>query len=288
MKLLYIGSCLILLLVITGCSSSKEDRTLVYRNDFDSASSLDDWVMEGPGVAEIDSGRLLIHSKWQSNLEEIQGQIDLRESGGGQYYSFLQQWVEESEPEMLDKYMLTKDGNSRFIGGHVQYWNKVPHPENFLIRIRFQPACLFPLHMVSFCGRGLNGEDVLDPSLAPRFGLGGQYMNGDIQNYRISYWTGTRGTINMRRAPGRVLVDGVEGHLPMSALEKEVLLEIYRFEGKVVFKCDGETKLEWTDPDPLSAGSFSLRLMAAAKGWYDQYEVYELHSDPFDPEGMKR
>ena len=269
------------LFLVVGCTDGGNTPSLVYACDFSDPSSLEDWVMEGPGVAVIDDGRLLIHSKWQPMLETVSDEINLVEAGGDQYYPYIRKWVEEQEPQMLDNYLLDKGDKKQFAGGHLQFWNKVPHPENFLIRIRFQAACPFPLHMVTICGLGANGEPVLDPSLAPRFGLGGQYMNGDIQNYRISYWTGTRGTINMRRAPGRVLVDGTDGDLPQDSLTKEVLIELLRWHGKIVFKCDGKTLLEWTDPDPLPAGYFSLRLMAAAKGWYDAYEVYELHADPW-------
>jgi hypothetical protein len=244
--------------------------------------------MEGPGVATIEDGRLLIYSKWQPELEGVGDQIDLIEPGGSNYYPFIEQWVKEREPENLPKYILKKASSESFIGGHMQYWNKQGHPENFIIRLKFQPANPYPLHMVTFCARGLNGEDVLDPKLAPRYGLGGQYMSGDIQNYRISYWSGPRGTSNMRRAPGRKLTAQKLGDLPRYALDREVQLEIIRWKGRVVFKCDGETVVDWTDDEPFGNGFFSLRLMAAAKGWYDDYEVYELNEDPFIETGKEK
>ena len=135
--------------------------------------------------------------------------------------------------------------------------------------------------MITFCGRGLNGEDVFDPKLRPRYGVSTQYMHGDIQNYRISYWTGPRGTINMRRAPGRELTAEVAGDVPTYALDREVQLELIRWQGRIVFKVDGQTLADWTDDAPFGDGFFSLRLMAAAKGWYDDYEVYRLLENPF-------
>jgi hypothetical protein len=263
--------------------------TLVYKCDFNSAQSLEDWKMEGPGVAEIDEGRLLIHSQWQGDLESVGDEVPLIEPGGEKYYPYIEQWVREREPELLPKYLLDEEVGGekagKFSGGHIQYWNRNPHPENFIIRIKFQAVSPFPLHMVTFCGRGVNGKDVLDPSLNPRFGIAAQYMWGDIRNYRISYWSGKRGTSNMRRAPGRKLTARESGDLPQYALDKEVHLEIVRWNGRVVFKCDGETLVDWTDDDPFDDGFFSLRLMAAAKGWYDDYEVYELHEDPFSYTG---
>ncbi len=253
--------------------------TLVYKDSFDSEVSLGDWVMEGPGIAEISDGRLLLYSKWQPKLEALGDQVDLLEPGGGHYYPFLERWVSETEPENLPKYALGP--NKNFSGGHIQYWNTHAHPENFLIRVTFQPANPNPLHMVTFCGRGVNGESVFDASLLPRYGLGGQYMSGDLANYRISYWSGPRGSSHLRRAPGRKLTAQTLGDIPRDAMDRAVQLEIVRWQGRVVFKQDGVTLLDWTDDEPLGDGYFSLRLMAAAKGWYDDYKVYRLDEDPF-------
>jgi hypothetical protein len=277
------------ILITAACAADAAPATLVYRNGFDTPESLSDWQMEGPGVARVDNGRLLIYSKWQPELEKIDGQIPLVEPGGEKYYPFIEQWVKEREPENLPDYRLAADvGNEKagmFSGGHIQFWNKQAHPENFIIRLKFQAASPFPLHMVTFCARGVNGEDVLDPKLKPRFGIAAQYMFGDIQNYRISYWSGKRGTSNMRRAPGRKLTAKEAGDVPAYALEREVNLEIIRWKGRVVFNVDGETLVDWTDEEPFDDGFFSLRLMAAAKGWYDDYEVYELHENPFTYSG---
>lgn len=260
--------------------------TLVYKSTFDSVDELNNWVMEGPGVAEIDDGRLLLYSKWLPELENVEDEIDLTEPGGSNYYPYIEKWVKEREPENLEKYILKKSKSSNFNGGHLQFWNKEAHPENVLIRLKFQPANPNPLHMISFSARGVGGESIFDPSLAPRYGLGGQYMSGELTNYRISYWSGPRGTSHMRRAPGRKLTSQNLGDIPRHALEQEVQLELFRWEGRTVFKCDGETVIDWTDDDPLGDGFFSIRLMAAAKGWYDDYEVYELHEDPFTYTGQ--
>jgi len=259
--------------------------TRVYKTSFDSDEELNKWIMEGPGVAKIENGQLLLYSKWLPDLEKVSDQIDLAEPGGSNYYPFIEKWVKEQEPQNLQKYILKKGTSSSFNGGHLQFWNKHPHPENFLIRLKFQPANPNPLHMLSFCARGVGGESIFDPKLTPRYGLGGQYMSGDLTNYRISYWSGPRGTSHMRRAPGRNLTSQTLGDIPRHALEREVQLEVFRWNGRTVFKCEGETVIDWTDNEPLTDGHFFIRLMAAAKGWYDDYEVYELHEDPFNYTG---
>jgi len=279
---------MVMLMLVAACSVGAEPARLVYRNTFDGPDALRDWHMEGPGVAEIDDGRLFIHSKWTDELEALDGQIDLLQDGGAKYYPFIEQWVKEHEPEALAKYVLYFHKPGQFSGGHIQFWNRHAHPENFVIRLKFQAANPYPLHMVTFCGRGVNGEDILDPKLRPRFGLAAQYMFGDIRNCRISYWSGKRGTSNMRRAPGRKLTSEEKGDIPAYAVDREVNLEITRWKGRVVFKVDGKVLVDWTDDEPFGDGFFSLRLMAAAKGWYDDYEVYELHGNPFTPHAKHR
>ncbi|HNX52809.1 MAG TPA: DUF1961 family protein [Pontiellaceae bacterium] len=278
----------LLMLFIIGAAAAgycAEPPTPVYKCSFDTPDVLNDWVMEGPGVAEVKDGRLLIYSKWQPELEKIKDRVPLLDPGGDKYFPFIEQWVKEREPEMLPKYMSAATASGKksgdFAGGHIQYWNKHSHPANFLIRIKFQAASPWPLHMMTFCARGLHGESIFDPGLAPRYGLAAQYMFGDFSNYRISYWSGTRGTCNMRRAPGRKLTATDSVDLPAYAMERPVQLEIIRWNGRVVFTCDGKKLVDWTDDEPLGDGFFSLRLMAAAKGWYDDYEVYELHQNPF-------
>ncbi|HNX52810.1 MAG TPA: DUF1961 family protein [Pontiellaceae bacterium] len=262
---------------------------LVYRCTFDTPAALDAWTMEGPGVARIENGQLLIYSKWQPELEAISNQVALIEPGGQNYYPFLESWVKAREPEMLPKYCLdravgsTKAGT--FMGGHLQFWNKTPHPDNFLIRIKLKALSPYPLHMLTVCARGLQGESVFDRALEPRYGLEYQYLQNDLANYRVSFWSGLRKSCAMRRAPGRVLVAEQPVDLPADVQQRFVQLELLRWNGRLVFRCDGQTLLEYTDPKPLSGGWFSIRLMAAAKGLYDDYEVYALTEDPFSGTG---
>ena len=259
---------------------------LIYSNSFDSADDLKDWKMEGPGIAEIQDGKLLIHSKWMNALTDLQKEIpiNLNIPGGQSYYQYLEKWVTEKEPQNLAKYKFkrTDQPTAKFVGGHIQYWNTRVHPENFKITIQFQALNPYPLHMVSFCGNGTNGEDLFSPKLKSRYGLASQYMRGDISNYRISYWSGTRKTCNSRKAPGRILLADDTNELPKSALNKPVLLEIIRWKGRVQFKCDNAILTDWTDTEnPLKSGYFSLRLMATASGLYDDFNIYKLTENPF-------
>ena len=48
---------------------------LVYPNSFDSPEALEDWVMEGPDVGTIDNSPLLVHPKWQTELEEVSDRL---------------------------------------------------------------------------------------------------------------------------------------------------------------------------------------------------------------------
>ena len=91
-------------MLILACGGQVVPPTLVYKNTFDSPDALNDWVMEGPGIARIENGKLLIYSKWEPDLEAISNQVALIEPGGEQYSSYIEQWVKEREPENLPKY----------------------------------------------------------------------------------------------------------------------------------------------------------------------------------------
>ena len=264
-----------LLLLPCGAMAQK----LVYRCDFSHERDLDDWVMEGPGVAKIVEGRLLLHSRFQPALEKLVSKNALLPPNRATppvTYRVLENIVKKEDAKNLSRYYR----RDKFVGGHLQYWNKHPHPDDFLIRVKFQASTQRPLHLLSFCGRGIKGEDVFAPSLAPRFGLAAQYTSGDLVNYRLSYFSGDRGTVNFRKSPGKKLV-AREKDTTTKAFNQAVLLEIIRWKGRIQFRCDGKAIIDWIDPAPLKGGFFSIRLMNMARGFYDDYEVYELTKSPF-------
>ncbi|HUS81615.1 MAG TPA: DUF1961 family protein, partial [Armatimonadota bacterium] len=77
--------------------------------------------------------------------------------------------------------------------GNVVLWCKQDFPRDFVCEWEFTPNDVEGLCIVFFCAQGLSGEDIFDPSLAPRDGTFTGYTNGDIHCYHISYFRNTCG-----------------------------------------------------------------------------------------------
>ena len=74
-------SCLSLLCfssAFTDDGSYIRDTLLIYENNFDETSDLDDWVIEGPGSISIENGQMRIQSKYAAQTQEF------RDNGGSE------------------------------------------------------------------------------------------------------------------------------------------------------------------------------------------------------------
>jgi hypothetical protein len=90
---------------------------------------------------------------------------------------------------------------------HLVCWLTKELPADFLLEFKVRPQNRKQgLNIVFFNARGLKGESIFDPALAPRDGLFRQYHSGDLNNYHVSYWAGDRGTANVRKNKGFTLV----------------------------------------------------------------------------------
>ena len=90
-------------------------------------------------------------------------------------------------------------------------WNKRDFPDKISIEWDFYPMFETGLAMMFFAAKGVNGEDIFDPSLPKRTGRYEMYYNGAINAYHISYYRKTDGgkefcTCNMRKSKGFYLV----------------------------------------------------------------------------------
>lgn len=252
---------------------SGKTKLLIYDCDFSEQSDLDDWQMEGPGIAKITDGRLELYSKYQkkTNRKMMKGKYIFQESGDKWYQNYVQKIVKKKDRE---QYIL----NGTFRGGHLVYWNKTISPENFVLEFEFQSKVKFPLHMIMFSARGKNGENVFDKNLKKRNGLAAQYTKGDIYNYRISFFAPDRKTANMRKCPGRRLVcKGIDKSIDNKFAKHK--MKVVKWKDKIEFWTDGELVFEYTDKEKdefLSAGQTAIRLMVPARGYYDNYKIYKL------------
>lgn len=269
---------LILLLCITSgifSQQTKELKTkLVYANDFNQSSDLEDWVMEGPGVAKIKNGKLLLHSKYFNiaNKHLIKNG-EIFTGAKGEFYSVVEQKMHEQLGDSAKAYYV----DEIFRGGHLVFWNKFKTPDNYILECDFQSLSESALHMLMFSCTGENGENVFSPKLKKRFGVAAQYTKSDLYNYRISFFAPGRGTTNMRKCPGRILTTKGQDFTLENKMNNHHL-KIVKYKNSVKWYIDGKLSFEFEDEKDsyLKGGQTAIRLMVPAKGLYDNYRIYEI------------
>ncbi|MFA8433085.1 MAG: DUF1961 family protein [Marinifilaceae bacterium] len=253
-----------------------KQKQLVYECNFENKSSLEDWVMEGPGISKINKGRLELCSKYHKKVyrKMKKGKIVFEEGSSRWYQNYVDGLAKKAEPELYPTY---KKGDT-FRGGHLVYWNKTITPKNYVIEFDFQSPIPYPLHMIMFSGTGTKGESVFDPSLKPRCGVAAQYTKGDIYNYRISFLAPKRGTANLRKCPGRRLVTKGKDYT-LNNLTGKHHIKVIKWNDQIEFHIDGQRVFHYNDTEndkPLGAGHTAIRLMVPARGYYDNYQIFEL------------
>jgi hypothetical protein len=253
-----------------------KQKQLIYECDFNNKATLNDWVMEGPGIAKINKGRLELYSRYHKKVYRKMKKGDLVfEEGTEKWYQYyVDGLAKKAEPNLYPIYKQTNE----FRGGHLVFWNKTMSPENYVIEFDFQSAVPYPLHMILFSAKGSKGEDVLDPCLKPRCGLANQYTRSDLYNYRISFLAPKRGTVNMRKCPGRRLVASGED-FSIGDIMGRHHIKVIKWKDQIEFRIDDQMVFQYKDTEtdaPLSAGQTAIRLMVPARGYYDNYQIFEL------------
>lgn len=274
-----IKNILLSLCLCTGliaCAQTTQYKTkLVYNCDFSSPEALNDWVMEGPGVAKIENCQLLLHSKYYDAVKNFYEENGGHFTGGeGGFYQIAEEAMRKDIGDKVNDYYV--DGVFR--GGHLVYWNRFKTPENYIIECDFQSLSESALHMLMFSCTGDKGQSVFDPELKKRTGVAAQYTKGDLYNYRISFFAPGRGTSNMRKCPGRRLT--IKGDdLTLKNKMAKHHLKIVKYKDTVEWFINGELSFRYIDDMKdgyLKGGQTAIRLMVPAKGLYDNYRIYEI------------
>ncbi|MCT4602993.1 MAG: YesU family protein [Marinifilum sp.] len=261
-------------LTLSSCNSQNLKTKLVYSCDFNEESDLDDWVMEGPGIAKIADGKLLIHSKYYDDVAAYYQTKGNKFTGnGGDFYETVETAMRKDIGDKVSDYEV----KGVFRGGHLVYWNTFKTPDNYIIECDFKSLSESALHMLMFSCYGNKGEDVFAPNLKKRNGLAPQYTRGDIANYRISFFAPGRGTSNMRKCPGRVLtvkgedftLQNKKGKHHLKIVKNKHITEWY-INNQLSFRFEDEKD------NYLKGGQTAIRLMVPAKGLYDNYKIYKI------------
>ena len=120
------------------------------------------------------------------------------------------------------------------------YWCNEDFPSDVQIEWDFRPIEEPGLAILFFSAKGVNGEDLFDPSLQERDGQYNLYHSGDINAYHVSYfrrkWDEERGfhTCNLRKSKGFHLV--VQGADPIPNCEdafESYHIKLVKKDGKI-------------------------------------------------------
>lgn len=275
MKLNTLLLLLILPLFIVAQNKKSYNTELVYSCNFDNESALEDWVMEGPGVAEIQDGKLLIYPKYyHAAVDYLKRNNEVFDGLGVNFY----EGVEAAMRKDLGKGVEAYYNNGNFSGGHIVYWNKFVTPDNYILECDFQSLSEHALHMIMFSVTGMEGEDVFADHLKKRNGVAAHYTQSDLYSYRISFFAPGRDSSNMRKTPDkRQTIKGPDYTLDDKT--KVHRLKIIKYKDTIEWYIDDKLSFHFKDDledGALGGGQTALRLMVPAKGLYDNYKIYEI------------
>lgn len=152
---------------------------------------------------------------------------------------------------------------------HLVCWLTREVPADFLLEFSVRPTNRKQgLNIVFFNTRGIHGESIFDPALAPRNGLFRQYHSGDLNGYHISYWAAGRGTANLRKNRGFHLVAEGKDLVTDGPAGAFQTVRIYKRGGKIRCTVDDVVSIAYDDdgvtfgPVWTHSGWLGLRQMA--------------------------
>ena len=244
---------------------------------FDTEEELADWLVEGEGKAYIENGKLILEPLYFPLMEMLMKAKVISEDNIMEEYSpYLYAAMKAKYGNDIRNYFLQGKEKPVFTGGHFNLWNrKIRTTENFALEFDFTPLSPAPLHMFLFCASGLQGENIFDASMPPRYGLGEELMY-DMKTYRLSFFHPSRKKANLRRAPGKVMIaQGVDVTAPEDWRQTSHC-RIERINGTIRFLINGKESFSYKDEKPLTGNQWGFRLMACAKGAYDNIRVIAI------------
>jgi hypothetical protein len=171
--------------------------------------------------------------------------------------------------------------------GHFNMWCPRDFPDNIAVTWNFRPLTDKGLAMAWVSVKGRGGEDLFDPSLAPRDGGYGQYHSGDINALHVSYnrrnprEVGFR-TCNLRKSHGAHLV--CQGADPLGNAEhavEPVAVELIKAGPHLRFAMNDLVLFHWIDDGKstgpiLADGKIGFRQMFGLIAEYSNLQVHAV------------
>lgn len=283
---MHIRQVSIWLLLLLACSNAytqnpkaavnpKETVSATYT--FDTEEELADWLVEGEGKAYIENGKLILEPLYFPLMDSLmKAKVISEDNIMGEYNPYLYAAMKAKYGKDIGRYFLQGKEDSTFTGGHFNIWNrKIKTAGNFAIEFDFTPLSPAPLHMLLFCASGLKGESIFDASLPARYGLGEELMY-DMKTYRLSFFHKSRRKANLRRAPGKVMIAHGADVVTSENWRQPSHCRVERIGGTIRFLINGKESFSYKDEHPLKGNNWGFRLMACAKGAYDNIRIITI------------
>jgi hypothetical protein len=172
--------------------------------------------------------------------------------------------------------------------GHFNFWCPQDFPDNFVIEWDFELLDPHGCAVLQFSAKGVNGEDLLDPSLAPRDGKFGQYTSGDINSYLLTYFFNRQviqtarpylnlfkniGNYEIAHGPATIDPDSKEFH-HLQLIKNGDHIQ-FLVDGKLVINYHDNDLKRWGSP-ALKDGKIGFRQMAGTMVGYKNFKVWNL------------
>jgi len=172
--------------------------------------------------------------------------------------------------------------------GHFNFWCPESFPNKIMVEWEFKPLSEMGVCHLFFAAAGKNGENVFDESLPKRDGHFQQYINDQINNYYVIYFSNRRlyRTTNFAAA---WLVKSANASLltlgpaPVKPGGKRFhKMRLIKDGAHIQLLADGKVFLDYKDSDAdrygpaLKSGMISFRQMAVTTAAYRNFEVWEL------------
>lgn len=268
---------LILLFTYCGAYSQSSQETLSALYTFDNEEEIADWLVEGEGKAYIENGKLILEPLFFPLMETLMKAGAISEDNiMKEYEPYLYAAMKAKHGNDVRNYFLLGKGEPVFMGGHFNVWNRrIRTSGNFAIEFNFTPLSPAPLHMLMFSASGLEGESVFDSSLPARYGVEDETMY-DMGMYRVSFFHKSRRKANLRRAPGKLMAAQGADVVVSDDWFQTYHCRVEKVDGTVRFLINGKESFSYKDEQPLKGSNWGFRLMACAKGAYDNIKVITI------------
>jgi len=170
--------------------------------------------------------------------------------------------------------------------GHHVFWCPEDFPGSFMAEWELQNIEIDAgLCIMFFSAKGVNGEDIFDPSLPERYGVFKQYTKSVLNNYHISYYANGkdkpgREISHLRKNKGfeKVLIGEPGIPVKSTAIHK---MKLIKDDARIIMYVDDRKIIDWTDDGekygPVwQEGKMGFRQMEWTHFKYRNFKVWEL------------